>query len=107
MSVLIWIQTVCKCYQQTTKVQNYFFQKILSGTHSIRMSNSLDPDQDQRSADTPERIFEKIDFEKISRQQKSILSILILVQAVCKGYQQTTKIAANGDLDFSKEGVEF
>ena len=45
----------------------------------IRVSNSLDPDQDRRS----------------------VLSVLILVQAVCKGYQQMTKVAA------SKERVKY
>ena len=28
---------------------NYLFQKILSGTHAIRVSNDLDPDQDRHS----------------------------------------------------------
>ena len=51
--------------------QNYLFQKFFQNTVSV--SNGLNPDQDQ----------------------SDILSVLIWVQTVCKGYQQTIKVAAS------------
>ena len=51
----------------------FFSKKTLRNT--IRVSHDMDPDRDRRSAD--------------------VLSVLIEVQTVWKGYQQTTKIAAS------------
>ena len=61
-----WVifQTFC---QLLTFSNNHFFKSSFSNT--IRVSKSLDPDQDQHS-------------------------VLIWVQTVCKGYQQKTKVAA-------------
>ena len=56
------------------------FQNSLSGTLSECHLNSLDPDQDRQFS----------------------LSVLIWVQTVCKGYQQTTKVAAS-----NKESVKY
>ena len=41
---LIWVQTVCKCYQQTTLFSKSTFPKN-SFMNTIRVSNSLDQDQ--------------------------------------------------------------
>ena len=62
MSVLIWVQTVCKSYQQTSKVSKTTFR------NTIRVSNSLDPDQDRHSVGPD------------------------LVQTVCKSYQRMSKV---------------
>ena len=43
MLVLIWVQTVCKSYQQTSKDSKTTFR------NTIRVSNSLDPYQDRHS----------------------------------------------------------
>ena len=56
---LIWVQTVCKGYQQTIFFQNQLFRKILSGIPK---------------------------YQKVWIQiRPDILSGLILVQTVCKG----------------------
>ena len=43
LSVLIWVPTACKSYQQMTKVAAF--------RNTIRVSNSLDPDQDWQNVD--------------------------------------------------------
>ena len=48
LSVLILVQTVCKGYQQTTKATTSKEQQH-SFRNTIRVSNSLDPDQDRHS----------------------------------------------------------
>ena len=53
------------------------FLKNLNFSNTIRVSNGLDPEQD--------------------------LSVLIWVQTACKGYHQTTKVAA----DKKKNGVNL
>ena len=73
LSGLIWVQTVCKGYQQTilftifASCKSTFLKNSFRST--IRVSKSLDPDQARR------------------------LSGLIWVQTVCKGYQQTMLFA--------------
>ena len=59
MSVLIWVQTVCKGNPQTTKVaaSKSFLMRLFSELtfrklfheYTLRVSNSLDPGQDRRS----------------------------------------------------------
>ena len=69
LSVLIWVQTVCKGYQQTTKNQRISksaFWKNLSGIPSECQTVSI-------------------------QIRTDILSVLIWFQTVCKGYQQKTK----------------
>ena len=39
----------CFCCRLLTSFQNCLFQKMLSGTHAIRVSNDLGPDQDRHS----------------------------------------------------------
>ena len=99
LSVLIWVQTVCKGCQQTTKFDsnqaflfmilsssveffkiNFFLKK--SFRSAIRISNGLEPDQDRQN-----------------------LSVLICVQTVCKGCQQTTKFDSNQVVIFENEKV--
>ena len=56
-----------------------------------RVSNSLDPDQDQHSVGPDlgpnclQRLF----------ADDNVLSVLIWVQTVCKGYQQMKKVAVS------------
>ena len=48
-NALIWVRTVCKGYQQTTKVitSKERVKKLKSISEKNRVSNSLDPDQAQ------------------------------------------------------------
>ena len=50
LSVLIWVQTVCKGYQQTTLVGADFLLQNSKHSYSIttRVANRLDPDQARR-----------------------------------------------------------
>ena len=92
--------------------QNYLFKKVLSW-NTIRVSNSLNPDQDDicrswsgskltlftSSVDFFQNyLFKKILSWNTIRVSNSLnpdkdwhLSVLIRVQTVCKGYQQTSK----------------
>ena len=80
MLVLIWVQTVCKDYKQMTV---FFFLKINSSKNylgnTIRVSNRLDPDQDQQNVGPD------------------------LGPNCCKDYQQMTKFTASS----SEERVKF
>ena len=64
----------CLCYRLLIYLPLHFFRKKTL-RNTIRVSHGLDPDRDRRSVD--------------------VLSVLIEVQTVGKGYQQTTKIAAS------------
>ena len=60
---------ICRLFSKLPFSKNYF-------RNTIRVSNSLDPDQDR----------------------PDILSVLFLVQTVCKGYQQTKRLLARKEL---------
>ena len=111
LSVLIWVQTVCKGYQQTTNVavssdsvsslyagkfctlfchplnffsHNYHFQTILSRIASIRVSNSLEPDQDQRFVRPAELFAKAISCHWFSKSYVHMCSVLIMTKMVFK-----------------------
>ena len=100
LSGLIWVQTVCKSYQQTTLVGKYLTHKaphiicsrqqllLFNSFHAITdfchlliyFANSLDPDQDRPngSGSKPfdtliellKEFFEKVNFEKNSADNR-------------------------------------
>ena len=99
MLVLIWIQTVCKCYQQTNSLDPHQDQCSVSSDLDPNCLQRLSADKWFRSTSgsmlcrfwSRSKLFAKV----VSRQMVSIhirtnvLSVLIWIQTVCKGYQQT------------------
>ena len=48
-SGLIWFQTVCKVYQQTTLASEEFYWQLLLSVDNLTFANRLDSDQDRQN----------------------------------------------------------
>ena len=72
----------------------YFILWMLDFFNTIRMSNSLDPDQAGCfvGPDLGPNCLQRL---SIDDKSCNVLSLLIRVQTVCKGYQPKGKVAAS------------